>query len=387
MTRQGLEHEAASMLRELASNGLLRSPRVVKQRRGPEVEIGDQWLVNFSSNDYLGYADHPQILETGRKVLETTGGSSASRLVVGNHVEHRQLETRLKDWLGVSGVCLFNSGYAANTGVISSLAGDGDVILSDQLNHASIIDGCRLSRARTVVYRHGDIDDLKQKLESSVGHGRAFVITESLFSMDGDVVDLMAIANLCGRYGASLIVDEAHAIGAVGPRGCGYCAAKGIVPDVLIGTFGKALGVYGAFAATSSAVADLLWNRARSLVFTTGLPPAVLAMCDAAVGLVIGADGDNRRYQLSTRISLFSSSLSENRTIGSNASHIAPIIFRLPDLAMRAAEHCVRQSMLAIAIRPPTVPSSRLRICLRSDHSDEMIVGLTNVLRKLEPEL
>jgi 8-amino-7-oxononanoate synthase len=293
--------------------------------------------------------------------------------------------------LGVDGICLFNSGFAANTGVLSALMGRGDVILSDRLNHASIIDGCKLSGATTRIYEHLDCADLERQLADVASSGqRVLVVTESVFSMDGDRPDLVRIAALCERFGAGLMVDEAHAMGVVGPAGRGECARVGVVPTLLVGTFGKALGVYGAFVATTSNLALLLWNRARSLVFTTGLPPAVVAMCSEAVRLVQGADGEQRRALLQRNADL----LSENRTKSAskidtirglssgNRTHIVPVIIGDESAALAKAAALRSAGMLVSAIRPPTVPvgTSRLRICLSSLHSVEQLLKLAQVV-------
>jgi 8-amino-7-oxononanoate synthase len=389
------EADASRQLAELQARALLRRPMTITGRRGAEVEVAGQWLVNFSSNDYLGYADDPRIREAGARELARTGaGATASRLVVGNLQAHDDLEAELRSWLGVDGICLFNSGFAANTGVLSALMGRGDVILSDRLNHASIIDGCKLSGATTRIYEHLDCDDLERQLAEVASSGRSgqrvLVVTESVFSMDGDRPDLVRIAALCERFGAGLMVDEAHAMGVVGPAGRGECARVGVVPTLLVGTFGKALGVYGAFVATTSNLALLLWNRARSLVFTTGLPPAVVAMCSEAVRLVQGADGEQRRTLLQRNVEV----LSGNRTISSsnigdvfgvssgNRTHIVPVIMGDESAALAKAAALRTAGMLVSAIRPPTVPAgtSRLRICLSSLHAVEQLLKLAQVL-------
>jgi 7-keto-8-aminopelargonate synthetase-like enzyme len=190
-----LELDATRLLQELEATNRLRGPRIIEARHGAEVLVGGRWLTNVSSNDYLGLADHALIRQAGIDTLSRIGGASASRLVVGNHREHDELETALRKWLGFGGACLFNSGVAANTGVISALTGSGDLLLSDELNHASIVDGCRLSRAETQVFKHGDMADLEFRLSASGGR-RQFVVTESLFSMDGDVTNIIALSEI-----------------------------------------------------------------------------------------------------------------------------------------------------------------------------------------------
>src|SRR6185503_4777525 len=226
-------------------------------------------------------------------------GAGSSRLIVGNHRQHVQLEDAVADWMRCTGARLFNTGYAANVGVLTTLLRAGDVVFSDELNHASIIDGCRLSRAEIAIFPHRDTRALEAALRERTGR-RKLVVTESLFSMDGDLADVEMIARLCERHGAAFVLDEAHAIGALGPEGRGLAAQLGVVPDVVIGTFGKALGSFGAFAATNRAIADLLWNRARPLVFSTGMPPSVAAASRAAIEIVRSADGDERRRRVAT---------------------------------------------------------------------------------------
>lgn len=270
-----LDDDVRAELRELSAAHLVRVPRVVDGAQGTRVRVDGLDVVSFASNDYLGLAGDPRLTAAAAAVLEEDGlGAGASRLIVGNHRQHVALEAELADWMQSEGTRLFNTGYAANVGVLTALLREGDVVFSDALNHASIIDGCRLARARVVVYPHLDLVALERALADVAGR-RRIVVSESLFSMDGDLADVAALAALCHRHEAALILDEAHALGVLGPEGRGVAAAAGVVPDVVVGTFGKALGTFGAFVATSEAIATLLWNRARPLVFSTGLPRAL----------------------------------------------------------------------------------------------------------------
>jgi 8-amino-7-oxononanoate synthase len=290
-----LDDEARAELSRLEADGRLRVPRVVDGLHGPRVTVDGADVLNFASNDYLSLAGDRRLARAAAVALDEAGsGAGASRLIVGNHRCHVALEAALADWLRTGAARLFSSGYATNVGVITALAGAGDVIFSDELNHASIIDGCRLSRAQIVVVPHRDVRALEAALASHHGR-RRFVISETLFSMDGDVADVVALAELARRHDAALILDEAHAVGVWGPEGRGIAAEHGVVPDILVGTCGKALGASGAFAATTPAIAQLLWNRARSLVFSTGGPPAVAAAVAAAIEIVRGREGDDRR--------------------------------------------------------------------------------------------
>jgi 8-amino-7-oxononanoate synthase len=364
-----LDDEAKAELARLEAAHLLRVPRVLDGPQGPHVTVDGAVVTSFASNDYLGLADDPRLSSAAALSLQCDGaGAGASRLIIGNHRRHVELEAAVADWLRCDGVRLFNTGYAANVGVIATLARAGDVVFSDELNHASIIDGCRLSRAEVVVYPHGDLAALEQGLKAARG-ARRLVVSESLFSMDGDLADVAALGAVCRRHDAALILDEAHAMGTFGPEGRGVAALAGVVPDVVIGTFGKALGTFGAFAATTRAVADLLWNRARTLVFSTGLPPSVAASTIAAIGIVRGSEGDDRRRTLAAHARRF-------RTLvphagGAAESAIAPIRVDDDQRVMLLTARLLEERIFVQGIRPPTVPvgTARLRVSLSSRHA------------------
>jgi 8-amino-7-oxononanoate synthase len=303
-------------------------------------------------------------------------------LIVGNHREHVALEAALGDWLRVSGVRLFNSGYAANVGTISALVGAGDTVISDELNHASIIDGCRLSRADVIVVPHRDIAAFERALASR--GGRKLVVSESLFSMDGDIADVEALAALARRHDAALMLDEAHAVGVMGPEGRGIAAARGVVPDLLVGTSGKALGAFGAFVATTRAVAELLWNRARSFVFSTGLPPAVAASVRAAIEVVRGSEGQERREAVARN------ARDLRRRIpglgGDGASPIAPLVVGDDRTVMDVSGRLFERGVFVQGIRPPTVPvgTARLRISVSAGHSEGDVAALHDAMRQCD---
>jgi 7-keto-8-aminopelargonate synthetase-like enzyme len=250
-------------------------------------------------------------------------------------------------------------------GVLTALLGPGDVVFSDELDHASIIDGCRLSRAEIVVYPHRDLRALEAELSSRMGR-RRLVVSESLFSMDGDLADVVALAELCKRHGAALMLDEAHAIGARGPEGRGVAAEVGVIPDLLVGTCGKALGVYGAFVATTPAIAQLLWNRARSLVFSTALPPMIASAIQCAVEIVRGSDGEERRRRLADRARLLRARV--RGVGGAQDSAIAPLVIGDDRRVMELSTQLLERRVFAQGIRFPTVPdgTARLRMSLRS---------------------
>jgi 8-amino-7-oxononanoate synthase len=316
------------------------------------VVVEGREVVNVSSNDYLGLAGHEGLVEAARVAMEEAGvGAGASRLITGNVEEVVRLEEELGRFHGVEAVRVFNSGYAANTGVVPVLVEREDVVFSDELNHASIIDGCRLSRARVEVYRHGDVGELEEKLRRVEGR-RKLVVTESLFSMDGDVAPLAQIREVATRAGAMLMVDDAHAVGAMGDgRGLGVAVGA----DVVVGTLGKAFGSAGAYVMGSRALVALLWNRARSLVFSTGLPVPVLAAARAAVGIVASGEGQRLRERLAAYVA----------RIG-RGGYIVPLMVGDERRTMDAMRAIMERGLLVQGIRPPTVPegTSRLRLSL-----------------------
>lgn len=375
-----LDDEALAELRELATGHRLRVPRIFDGAQGPQVVIDGREVVNFASNDYLGLAGDRRLIRAAASALEDGGtGVGSSRLIAGNHRQHVQLEEAVADWLRVRGVRLFNTGYAANVGVLTALLRAGDVVFSDELNHASIIDGCRLSRAEVAVIPHRDYRSLEAALATRRGRRRV-VISESLFSMDGDLADLATIAALCARHDAAFVLDEAHAIGAMGPEGRGLAADLGVVPDVIIGTFGKALGSFGAFAATTPAIAELLWNRARTLVFSTGLPPSVPAASRAAIELVRGAEGLQRRRTLAHHARLLRELV--RGAGGESPSAIVPLLVGGDREVMACTEALLARGLYVQGIRPPTVPegTARLRVGLSAAHTIQQLEILARSL-------
>lgn len=381
-----VEDDARTELQQLEAQHRLRVPRTIDSPQGPRVTLDGVEVLNFASNDYLSLANDRRLVRAAVAAIEESGvGAGASRLIVGNHRHHVALEAALADWLRVDGVRLFNAGYAANLGVLTTLCRPGDVVFSDALNHASIIDGCRLSPATVVVYPHLDLAALDQALASSSERcaGRRIIVSESLFSMDGDIADVAALAALAKRHDAALILDEAHAIGAVGPEGRGVAAAAGVTPDVLIGTCGKALGSFGAFAATTRAVADLFWTRARPFVFSTGLPPMIPATVRAALDIVRSSEGDGRRRSLASNVRLLRSRLG-GRLGGAPDSAIAPLLVGDDRRVMEATSCLLEAKVFVQGIRPPTVPegSARLRVSVSSGHCVEDIEALAVAMER-----
>ena len=364
-----LDDDARAELKKLESVGRLRNPRVVAGPQGPWIKLDGTDVLDLASNDYLSLANDSRLVAAAKASLDRDGvGAGASRLIVGNHQNHVALESALADWLHVGAARLFGSGYAANVGTIGALLGPGDVVFSDELNHASLIDGCRLSKAEIVVYPHCDLANLDEKLARHHGR-RRLVVSETLFSMDGDIADVEALGALAKRHGAALMLDEAHAIGARGPEGRGVAATVGVVPDLLVGTCGKALGSYGAFVATSSAITQLLWNRARSLVFSTALPPLVSATVLAALEIVRGREGDDRRRALADRARQLRQRIPDLG--GHPDAAIAPLIVGDDRRVMELSAELFERRVFVQGIRYPTVPeaTARLRFSLNANHS------------------
>ncbi|HEY1813313.1 MAG TPA: 8-amino-7-oxononanoate synthase [Kofleriaceae bacterium] len=361
-----LDDDARAQLQELEAAHRLRTPRVVDRARGSHLVIDGRRVLDLASNDYLSLAGDPRLVAAATMALDEHGvGATASRLIAGNDRIHVELERALADWMRAPAVRTFGSGYAANVGVLSALLGPGDVIVSDELNHASIIDGCRLSRAQVIVYAHRDLAAVERALESTAGR-RRLVVSETLFSMDGDVADVAALAATCKRHDAALMLDEAHAIGARGPEGRGEAAAAGVVPDLLVGTCGKALGSYGAFVATTPALAQLLWNRARALVFSTALPPSIAAATRAAIEIVRGPDGDQRRSRLAETARFVRAHIGALGGVVDGA--IAPLLVGDDRRVMDASAMLFECGVFVQGIRYPTVAAgtARLRVSLRS---------------------
>jgi 8-amino-7-oxononanoate synthase len=368
-----LDADLQQDLAALDALALRRRLRAVDTRQGATVRIDHLEAINFSSNNYLGLATHPALVAAARESLACEGvGAGAARLIVGNLPSHRRLEQRLAAFHDAEAALLFPSGYQANVGVLSALAGPEDVILSDALNHASLIDGCRLSRARICVYRHRDTSHVSELLATTPGR-RRFVVTDTIFSMDGDLAPLVELRRLADRHGAHLVVDEAHATGVLGRDGRGLTDAAGVRADVHIATLGKALGVAGAYVVGSRTLIDFLLHRARSFVFTTGTPPSLAAAACAALDICLSAEGATLRDALRTRTARFRDGLASIGLLaeGAGMTPIFPIGFGDERQAMAASEALLARGVFAQAIRPPTVPpgTARLRFALMATHS------------------
>ncbi|HEX4670136.1 MAG TPA: 8-amino-7-oxononanoate synthase [Solirubrobacterales bacterium] len=361
--------DVAERLEELRDRGLYRRLRLVAGPQGPRVLLGGRQVLLLCSNNYLGLADHPRVREAAAEAAMRFGaGAGASRLISGSMEPHRRLELRLAEFKGYEAALLFGSGYLANTGVIAALAGKDEVIFSDELNHASIVDGCRLSRADTFVYRHGDLEHLAWGLREAGGRG-SLIVSDGVFSMDGDVAPLPELLELARRHGCRLMVDEAHATGAIGPGGRGSVAAAGLggEVDVVVGTLGKALGSYGAYVCASAETVDFLVNTARPFIFSTAPPPSSVAAATAALELV----SPSRVERLRANAAGFRAALAaEGLDAGTSQTQIVPIEVGGAERTMELCARILEGGVFAQGIRPPTVPegSSRLRFTVMATH-------------------
>lgn len=373
-----LDDELGRRLQALRNRALLRVPPLVAPLSFPEALVDGRRAIVFSSNDYLGFtaADDPP---------HSLVGSGASRLVSGTHPTHVETEHALASYVGLEAALLFSSGYAANVGALSALVGRHDIVFSDRLNHASLIDGIRLSRATPHVYPHCDLARLDALLRAPRPSGaRAWVVSDALFSMDGDLPDLAHLRHLCDRHGAYLYLDEAHSLGIVGPQGRGACAEAGIVPDVLVGAFGKAFGLAGAFVAGSAVLRSYLENRARSYAFSTA-PPAALARLIAQRTRELEA-ADARRARLARYTETLRSTLrAQGWSVPPGRSPIVPVLVGEPDATMALSAQLLERGFYVRGIRPPTVPegTSRLRIVPTAAHTPEQIEGLLRAFAAL----
>ncbi len=352
----------------LMQRDMLRTLRTVDGPQGDRILLDGREVLLLCSNDYLGLAGHPALIEASVRAARDFGaGSGGSRLISGSMRIHSILEERIAAFKGTEGALLFNSGYAANTGILQGLFGPGDVVFSDALNHASIIDGCYLSRARTVVYPHGDIDSLEALLEVERPRcrGRVVIVTDGIFSMDGDMAPLRELVRLKHRYGALLMVDDAHGTAVLGERGRGTAEYLECLEevDLHMGTLGKALGSFGAYLAADRVIIDLLVNRARALIFSTSLPPSVPASAMAALDIVESSEGKDLRQQLMDNRDIFAAGLrSGGVDPPEGVTPILPLVTAEPGITIRTAERLLSRGIFIQGIRPPSVPEGRCRL-------------------------
>jgi 8-amino-7-oxononanoate synthase len=370
-------------LKELERKNLLRHVLSRSSAQGHSITINGKKHINFSSNDYLGFANRTEIIGAAIEALQRFGsGAGASRLLAGGTVLHKKLEERIAKFKSAESAILFNSGYAANTGTIPSLASEGDVIFSDELNHASIVEGCRLSRAKTVVFRHRDIGHLEKLMKTKRGR-RMIVVTDSVFSMDGDIAPLAEISKLCKISGSLLYIDDAHGTGVLG-NGRGALAHFGLRPEswvIQMGTFSKALGSFGAFVAGSRNVIQWITNTARSLIFSTALPSGVVAASLSALGLIEKDPGPvNKLWK--NRERLVAGLDEAGYDICGSETPIIPL--RLDGIreTLRLSYVLSEKGIYAPAIRPPAVTEPRVRITVSAAHRERHIRLLVDALKR-----
>jgi 8-amino-7-oxononanoate synthase len=374
----------------LAAKGLRRALEPLGPTQGPVVAVDGRPLVNLCSNDYLGLAADPRLRRAAAEAAEREGaGAGAARLVAGDLPVHGALERRLAAFKGTEAALLFNSGYHANAGVPAALVGRGDAVFSDVLNHASIVDGCLLSRAELVRYRHLDVAELDDLLARTKAR-RKLVVTDAVFGMDGDAAPLGEIADACDRHGAMLYVDEAHSAGVLGPTGAGLAEARGVGDrvDVHMGTLGKALGSFGAYVAGSRPLVDLLVSRARTFIFTTALPPAACGAALAALDVLAAEPARRERLEaLSARMKAGLGRLGFD--LSRVVAPIFPVVLGSEERALAASRALRARGFFVRAIRPPTVPrgTSRLRVALTAGHDEGQVDAFLGALAEVLPVL
>ena len=385
----------AEELNKIKRAGLYRNFTVIDRNQGPRVIVEGKEVILLCSNNYLGLASHPHLIEASKKAVEMYGvGAGASRLVSGTMKPHKNLEERITAFKETESAILFNSGYHANLSVITTLAGRGDYVFSDKLNHASIVDGCILSRATFKRYPHKDLNVLEDLLKTAVNPShltngtqqstsRKLIVTDGVFSMGGDIASLQETLELANRYGALLLVDDAHGFGVLGERGSGVLEHLKIKDENIIqmATLGKAMGNFGAFVTGRKEIMDIILNRARPFIFTTALPPSLCASSMAAFDIL--ENEPERREALWERVSFFRDGL---RKAGFNTlksdSHIIPIVVGDSRRTMELSEDLLKEGVFIQGIRPPTVPkgTSRLRVTPMSTHTFEDLEYALSVL-------
>jgi 8-amino-7-oxononanoate synthase len=395
MDMNRFDEELSCELADIRAQGLLRELRRVDSAQGPRISIDDRTFLNFSSNDYLGFANHPSLKEAAIKAMEQFGaGCGASRLICGSLAPHHKLEESLAHFKNTEAALTFSTGYAAALGTISSLVGKDDVIILDKLVHASIVDGARMSGAKLRVFDHNDADSLEEKLKWAVTNRasrlthhapRILIITESVFSMDGDLAPLRDIVELKDRYGAWLMVDEAHGTGLFGAQRRGLAEACEVSEriEIQMGTLGKALGASGGYICGSRSLIEVLVNRARSFIFSTAPVPAAVAAATAGLKLLQSAEGEERRVRLWSLVDQLKNALVAGPwNLPVVQSAIIPIVIGDEKAAMDLASKLRERGIFIPAIRYPTVArnAARLRVTLTASHTADDIAALANAL-------
>ena len=374
----------------LKKQNRLRKPVCINSSRGSKIVIDGHTYTDFSSNDYLNLSEHPDIIRAASNALKKmTLGSGASRLLSGTYNSHERLEKRIANFKNTKAALLFNTGYAANTGIIPALTDNETLVFSDELNHASLIDGIRLSRAGMKVYRHGDMEHLESLLKKSHAHNkvkRRMIITDTVFSMDGDIAPLKEIVLLCEKYDALLMIDDAHATGILGENGRGGLEHFGIRSDSIIqmGTLSKAMGCYGGFVAGSREMVDLVTNKARSFIYSTSLPPALCEAGVKAIDIIDHRSKGLRKRLWKNRERLFERLKGLGFETLDSETPIIPVMAGSADNALKLAKRLYRNKIFVPAIRPPTVPEGkcRLRFSVTAGHTNDDIDHVLECLEK-----
>lgn len=370
-------------LDSLRQQGLYRTRKLLTSPQGPVVEVNGKQTLNFCSNDYLGLANHPEVVRAFQRAVAQWGvGSGAAHLVCGHTAEHHQLEEELAAFTGRERALLFSTGYMANIGAISALLGRNDAVFEDKLNHASLLDGGLLTRAKFKRYRHADSEHVRQLLAEATG--RKLIVTDGVFSMDGDLAPLVQLVAVAEQQQAWLMVDDAHGLGVFGKTGAGVLEHSGLMPSqvpVLVGTLGKAFGTAGAFVAGSAELIEILMHKARTFVYTTAMPAAIAAATRTSLRLL--QQESWRREHLQVLIKQFRVGASQiGLQLMPSISPIQPIMVGASEHALLMSEQLLKQGVLVSAIRPPTVPqgSARLRVTLSAAHSEAQVQQLLQAL-------
>jgi len=371
-----MERKIKEFLKEREKQGLLRSLNVVSSRNKGRIRIDEKEYIDLSSNDYLGLSSHPEIISKARQAAFIGSGTAASRLMAGTTSLHHELEERVAEFKKKPAALIFNSGYQANVGIISALVGKGDTVFSDRFNHASIIDGIRLSGAKLFRFRHNDAEHLKELLEKERhNYASSLIVTETVFSMDGDTSPIKEIVDLKEKYDSMVMVDEAHATGIFGKNGTGLTEKENVTDkvDIIMGTFSKALGSFGAYAAMSGRLKKYLVNTCRSLIYSTALPPAVIVSNLAALKIV--KTEPHRRVKLLENADYLRKRLIEGGFRTKGNSQIIPIMVGENAMAVAMSEFLKQKGYWVAAVRPPTVPKgeARIRLSLCFHHDREKI--------------
>jgi glycine C-acetyltransferase len=377
-------------LSQLDERNLLRRLRVVDSYNGSRITMNNREMLLLCSNDYLGLANHPALRQAALQAMERYGfGSGASRLVSGTSALHQALENRLALFKGTEAALVFNSGYAANTGIIPAIVGAGDLILSDSLNHASIVDGCRLSKAQVKVYPHKDSAQVETLLKNNLQAKRKLIVTDGVFSMDGDIAPLPDLVYLSEKYGAIFMVDDAHGTGVLGQTGKGTVEHFGLSGCVHIqmGTLGKAFGSFGAYVAGSRELIDFLINHSRSFIYSTALPPSICAASLAAID-ILEQEPERRDRLWNNRKQYVNGLRSIGISTGDSETPIIPLIIGDSGRTLKAAEKLFEYGVCATAIRPPTVPANaaRIRTTVSAAHSDVDVDSALDIFSRLKKE-